>query len=201
MTIYENLDIVDVLEDNQKITFIILDNDKNEIHDVIWRKQSYNADKQEYVDDDNKLQQVKDWCKQYFDLELKDIKKAIGRKVTVYGYDTYDSLWESDAKFDKKDKGKMIQTKVKSVELTNNYIKIRYDWNGKTYASYKRFTEKYGDNMYVNPLKRRKQLQWFEDTFGVPVDQRDKAVGRNIIVEVKSAFGTTLYGDVKPGME
>lgn len=199
--VYENLEIVDVLDEEDKITFVLLDPDRQEIHDVKWRKRVFDSDKQEYVDDEDKLNQVKEWCKVYFDLDLADISQAVGRRATVYGYDTFDSFWESDAKFEKKDTGKMIQTTVKDIEVTNEYIKIRYDWKGKTYASYKRFTQKRDDVYYVNPVKRNNQYKWFEKTFGVPVEERDSVVGKNIIVEVKSVFGQSFYGDIKPSME
>lgn len=198
---YENLEIVDVNEEPSQITFVLLDEERGEIHDVKWKKQVYDPDKQCYVEDDDKLKQVEDWCKDYFDLTLDTIKNAVGRKATVYGYETFDSFWESDARFEKKDKGKMIQTQVKDIEVNKEYIKIRYDWKGKTYASYKRFTQKRGETYYVNPVKRNTQYKWFESTFGVPVEEKETIIGKPIIVEVKSAFGVSLYGDIKPAME
>lgn len=201
VTTYENLEIVDVAVEPEKITFTLLDPDKQEIHDIKWRKQVYDPDTQSYVDDDAKLAQVEGWCSDFFGLTLDTIGEAVGKRATVYGYDTFDSFWLSDAKFEKKDKGKMIQTTVKDVEVTKEYIKIRYEWRGETYASYKRFTQKRGDVYYVNPVKKNTQLRWFEDTFGVGVEDKDAVIGKSIIVEVKSAFGSSLYGDIKPSME
>lgn len=199
--VYEDLEIVDVQVEPEKITFTLLDPEKQEIHDIKWRKQVYDPEAQSYVDDEAKLKQVEDWCESFFGLTLDTIQEAIGKRATVYGYDTFDSFWLSDAKFEKSDKGKMIQTKVKDVEVTKEYIKIRYDWKGKTYSSYKRFTQKRGDVYYVNPIKKNTQLKWFVDTFGVDVSEKDSVIGKSIIVEVKSAFGATLYGDIKPSME
>lgn len=200
-SVYENLEIVDVINEEDKITFVLLDPEQQEIHDVKWRKKVFDSDTQTYVDDEAKLAQVEGWCRDYFGLELGDIDQAVGKRATVYGYDTFDSFWQSDAKFQKQDTGKMIQTEVKDIEVTKEYIKIRYDWKDKTYASYKRFTQKRGDVYYVNPVKRNNQYKWFLDTFGVPVEDKDSVIGKNIIVEVKSVFGTSFYGDIKPSME
>ena len=50
---------------------------------------------------------------------------------------------------------------------------------------------------FVDPQKKEREYQKFEDKYGVPVSEKDSLIGHPLMVEVKSAFGTHYYGDIK----
>lgn len=197
MTKYEQLDCVSVSNENDKITFIFLDTKAGEIHNVVWRKQRFNRQTQEYEDDPAKMEKLREWSDKYFGLELENITDAVGSKMDIYAYDTFDSLWECDKRFDpKKDVNQIINTEIRSIDLTNEGIVIHYQWNGDTYASNMKFTESFDGVFYPNPQKRARQLRKFEEKFGVPIEEKDTLIGQQIMVEVKK-IGQFAYGDIK----
>lgn len=193
----ENLEIVQVINDGDKIIFTCLDTEKQEIHEIIWRLKKFDAKTKKFEEDAGKYQQVVDWCKQYFDLTPETITEATGRTIDVFTYDTFDSFWESDKKFDLDMKGQVLQGVVKEVLYNTDGIAIRFDYDGNTYRSNMKFTELLNGVYYVKPMKRARQLQKFEDNFGITVDERDKLIGKNIMFEVK-AMGKNTYVEIKP---
>ena len=61
-----------------------------------------------------------------------------------------------------------------------------------TYADYVKDLKEW----FVNPQKRKKQLEKFSDRYGVALEDKDELIGKNIIVNVKCAFGEFYYGEV-----
>lgn len=197
MELHKDLPVVDIENTDDAVKFIFINSDSNEIYEVIFHKKQYDTKTREYVESDEKLKQTETWCQTYFGLPLDKIDQAIGQKHDVYVYEGYNSLWESDKKFTPDTVGQIIEAKIKEVTLNNTGIKIRYDYKGSTYSSNMGFTQKVGDNFYVNPQKKLKQLQRFEDKFHVPIEQANKLTGKKIMVEIKKAMGKYVYGDIK----
>ena len=52
-------------------------------------------------------------------------------------------------------------------------------------------------NDYAFPIKKEAQFRKFEKKFHVPVERKDELIGHPLMVEVKSAFGTNFWGDIK----
>jgi hypothetical protein len=50
---------------------------------------------------------------------------------------------------------------------------------------------------FIDPIKKDKTLQKFKEKYGKPIEEADKLIGAKLIVEVKAAFGSHFYGDVK----
>lgn len=196
MNLYEQLELVDVVNDPDRVTLTYLDTERNEIHNVVWRKQKFDQATKKYVDDAEKLEQCKQWSKQYFDVELDDIESVVGRKDDIYAYDTFDSLWECDRRFTLEDVGEIITTTFKSIDLEKDRIAMRFEYDGNTYCANKKFTQLYDGKQIVNPQKRARQIRSFEDDFGVPIEEKDKLVGHEIKVEVKR-MGNFAYAEVK----
>lgn len=193
----ENLEIAQVVNDGDKITFTCLDRPRNEIHEVIWRLKKFDAKTKQFEEDPGKYQQVVDWCKQYFDLTVDTIDEATGRTVDVYAYDTFDSFWEADKKFDLDMKGQVVNGIVKEVLYTTEGIAIRFEYDGDVYRSNMKFTELLNGVYYVKPMKRARQLQKFEDNFGISIEDKDKLVGKEVMAEVK-AMGKNTFVEIKP---
>lgn len=197
MTVYEDLLLEEVLEDDDKVVLMFVDQDKNEVHDVVWRKKVFDKKTKKFVDDPNKLKQVEEWSVQFLGVPLFDIKSAEGSTHTVYSYDTYEALWEADKKFDSDMVGQIINSKIKSVDSTDEGIIIRFDYDGGTYRSNMKFTELRNGTYYIKPQKRNRRLKEFEDKFGVPLERANEIVGKDILVEVK-AMGPNTYSEIKP---
>lgn len=197
MELHENLPVVDVEVTDDSIKFIFIDEKSNEVHEVVFHKKAYDSNKKSYIDSPDKLRQTEKWCEEYFGLPIDKIEDAVGQKHDVYAYDGFNALWEADKKFPKEMEGQIIQAKIKEIQLNDNGIKIRYTYDGNTYSSNMGFTQKVGDNFYVNPQKRLKQFHRFNDKFHVPIEDKDKLIGKKIMVEIKKAMGKYIYGDIK----
>jgi len=61
-----------------------------------------------------------------------------------------------------------------------------------TYADYVEDLKEW----FVNPQKRKKQLEKFNERYGIPFEQKDDLIRSNIIVNVKCAFGKFYYGEI-----
>lgn len=201
MDIRDNLELIEVnyTPDRKKVTLVFLDDERGEIREVNFNKQSFRDGK--YIDDPEKEQKVAGWCNEFFGTEFDNLGTAIGAKKKVYCYDTFSSLFESAQvkKFSEDMLGKLYQTTIKEIILEDVFIKIRYDINNETYESKQTFG-KYMESMHrwmLDPVKKSKELEKFKTKYGVPIDERDTLIGKKLIVEVKKAF-SSYYGDVKP---
>lgn len=201
MEIRENLELIEVRyeQDNKKAILTFLDPDRGEIREVNFNRQSFKDGK--YTDDPEKAEKVDGWCKEHFNTTFANLPSAVGTKKTVYCYDTFSSLFEVEQveKFTEAQKGKLYQTSIKEIKLDDYCIRIRYEIDGKTYESKMTFG-KYVEQMkqwFIDPIKKDKTLAKFKEKYGKDISEADKLVGAKLIVEVKSAFGSHFYGDVK----
>lgn len=197
MELYKDLELVDVIKDDEKVTLMFVDSDKNEVHDVTWRTMVFDQAEKKYKKDDNKLKKVEDWSQKYLGVPLSEIESAVGQTHDIYSYDNYESLWESDKRFDSDMVGQIISSKFKEIEVADEGIIMRFEYDGSTYRSNMKFTVFEFGKYMIKPLKRNRQLRKFEDNFGVPVDRADELIGKDILVEIKS-MGNNVYAEIKP---
>lgn len=185
--------------DKKKATMAFLDRDLGEVLEVNFNKQEYKDGN--WIDNEEKAEQVNEWCKKYFDLKFEDLTKAIGRKMDVYKYEKFNSLWEVNyvEKFKVEDEGKIIQTKISEVVDDGRAIRIRFEYNGSTYESKMGYAKYYEatKEWFTDPQKKDAQYKKFKEKFGVPVEKADSIVGKDIMCEVKVAFKKFAYVEIK----
>lgn len=203
MELRKQLELVEVAynEGNTQATLTYLDEENGEVLEVKFNKQSYDQQAGKFVKDNEKAKQVEEWCKEYFDCSFDQLTTKVGEKRDIYKYEKFNSLWEANyaQKFSKEHEGIIFQTKIESVVDNGNAIVIEYKYDDVLYSSkmnYSKFLE-HNKTWFVDPIKRTNVYEKFQKKFGVPVEQADSIVGKEIMVEVKVAFGTHFYGDIK----
>lgn len=201
MELLKDLELMEVAINDGTATLTFLDAEKGEIREVFFRKNKYDRDKNKFVPDEKQAAQAEEWAQKYFGVCFDDLGKAVGQVKDVYAYDNFNSLWESTVveKFTKDQTGEIFSTKIKEIEDDGNAIHIRFDYNGKTYQSnmgYSKYDET-RKQWFVNPQKKQKQYKKFEEKFYVPIENKDELTGKEIMVEVKVAFGTNTYAEIK----
>lgn len=199
----KDLELVAVEYDQggQKAVLTFLDADQGFIRDVNFNKQSYDNDASKFVDDPEKAEKVEKWCQDYFKLTFDKLSEAIGQKKDIYVYDGFNSLFEVAQvdKFPKEWVGQIFTTTIDSVEDTGQRISIKYTIEDKlleTKLQYSDYVESL-KQWFVNPQKKEKQFAKFEERYGIPFEEKDKLVGKTVMVEVKLAFKKFPYGEIK----
>lgn len=203
MELRENLALIEVeyQNDNKKAVLTFLDEENGQVLEVNFNKQAYDAAAKQFVDDAEKASKVDDWCYTYFDTTFDKLNQAVGQKKDVYKYDSFNSLWESDyaQKFDDEDVGKVFTATIKNIKDDGIAIVIEYEIDNILYSS-KMTYAKYVENLkkwFEDPIRKEKQFEKFKNKFGVPVEDADQILEKEIMVEVKKAFGKFTYGDIK----
>lgn len=202
MELLNNLELVDVVFEGQKATLVFLHEERGEIREVNFNKQSYDSDAKKFIDDPEKAAKVDEWCEQFFGLSFDRLAEAIGERKDVYAYDNFNSLFEVSvvSKFDEDMIGQIFEADIKEVIDDGRKIAIRFEYEGNVYES----KMSYADYMesrkewFVNPQKKTKQYAKFEDKFLIPVSRKDELVGKSVMVEVKKAMGKWVYSEIKP---
>lgn len=201
MEIRKELELVNVEYEsgNKKAVMTFLDRERHQVRVVNFNQQSYDNGK--YVDDPEKAQKVEQWCHDYFQTSFDRLTDCVGQKKDIYCYERFNSLWEVDQieKFTVDMVGQIYQTEVKEITVDDYFIKIRYEIEGKTYESKMTFGVYNKDlkEWFQDPQKKAMQYKKFEDKYHVPVERKDELIGHPLMVEVKAAFGTNYYGDIK----
>lgn len=201
MELRKDLQLVSVEyeNDNKKVALTFLDTERKQVRVVNFNRQTYVNNK--FQDDPEKAAKVDEWCDTYFQTSYFDLPECVGQKKDVYCYERFNSLWEVDTveKFTADMVGQIYQTEVKEILVDDYFIKIRYDIDGKTYESKMTFGIFMKDSRewYQDPIKKDAQFKRFEEKYHVPVSRKDELVGHPLMVEVKSAFGSNYYGDIK----
>lgn len=201
MELLKDLELMEVAINDGTATLTFLDAEKGEIREVFFRKNKYDRDKNKFVPDEEQAKRVEEWSQEYFGTSFDDLGKAVNQRKDVYAYPNFNSLWESMVieKFTKDQEGEIFSTEIKEIEDDGNAIHIRFDYDGKTYQSnmgYSKYNET-RKQWFVNPQKKQKQYQKFEEKFYVEIGDKDQLIGREIMVEVKVAFGTNAYAEIK----
>ena len=201
MEIRKDLELVAVDYENngKKAVMTFLDAERRQVRVVNFNRQSYKDGK--YVDDPEKAEKVDKWCADFFKCGFNDLAEQIGVKQDVYCYERFNSLWEIEQieKFTADMAGQIFQTEVKDIVVDDYFIKIHYDIEGKTYESKMSYGiyMKGTNEWYQDPVKKESQFKRFEEKFHVPVERKDELIGHPLMVEVKSAFVSNYYGDIK----
>lgn len=202
MEFLEQLELVDVTFEDKKAVLTFLDEDRGEIREVNFNKQSYDSDANKFVDDEEKAAKVEEWCEEHFNLPFDRLAEAIGERKDIYAYDKFNSLFEVKqiAKFDKDMVGQILQVDITNVEDDGIKISIQFEYEGETYESKMTYADylEAKQQWFVNPLKKKKQFEKFEDKFGIPVDEKEKLIGETAMIEIKLAFGKFVYVEIKP---
>lgn len=201
MEIRENVQLIEVGYENDYKTAILtfLDEDKGQILEVKFNRQKFENGK--YVDSEEKAKKVDEWCEEYFELPYDKLNQAIGKRMTVYHYEYFNSLWESEypQKFDDDSVGQIFTTKIDEIEDDGIGIRINYTIDGTLYRTnmtYSKYVEE-RKAWFVDPVRKEKQYTKFKEKFGVDFEDNEKIIGKEIMVEVKKAFGKHTYGDIK----
>lgn len=201
MELRENLEMVEAVveSDGKKVTMTFLDREESAVRQVSWNKQVYRDGK--FVDDAEKAEKVEEWADKYFGCSFAEVPTKVGTHLNVYVYDRYNSLWESSevSKFTLDMVGEIYSTEIEEITVDDIAIRIRYKIDGNTYETKHTFA-KYMESMkqwFVDPIKKNSQFKKFEDKYGCKVEDREELIGRTIMVEVKKAFGSACYGEIK----
>lgn len=203
MELSKQLELVSVeyANNNNKAILTFLDENEGVIREVNFNKQKFDPQKNTYVDDEEKAEKVEEWSQDIFNKSFENLSQSVGEKHDIYVYDGFNSLFEVDIveKFPKDWEGQIFSTEIESVEDTGQRISIKYKIENKTYETklqYSKYVESLGQ-WFVDPQKKEKQLEKFEDHYGVSFEEKDKLIGKDIMVEVKVAFKKYPYGEIK----
>lgn len=202
MELRKELELVSVEYENngKKAVMTFLDRERKQVRVVNFNKQVYRDGK--YVDDPEKSAKVDQWCADFFQCDFSGLAMLVGKvKKDIYCYDKFNSLWEVEQieKFTKDMVGQIYQTEVKEIVVDEYFIKIRYDIDGRTYESKMTFGTFFQatKEWYQDPVKKEQQFRKFEEKFHVPVSRKEELIGHPLMVEVKAAFGSSYWGDIK----
>lgn len=202
MELLEQLELVNVTFEDKKAILTFLDEERGEIREVNWNKQSFDSNANKFIDDDEKAEKVEKWSQEFFGLSFDRLAEAIGERKDVYAYDRFNSLYEVDmiAKFDKDMVGQIMQVDITEVVDDGKAVFIKFVYDGQTYASKMQYAD-YLENKnqwFVNPIKQKKQYDKFFEKFGIAIEDKEQLVGQSVMIEIKLAFGTHVYVEVKP---
>ena len=202
--IKENLELVEVQyeDNNQRAVLIFLDADMGEIREVNFNRQIFDEPSKKYIPDAEKAAQVDEWCEEYFGLPFERLAEAIGERKTVYCYDRFNSLWQVKmiTKFEEDMVGQIFEVECIHAEDDGKKISIQFEYEDNLYESKMQYAD-YLDvkkEWFINPQKRKKQYEKFEEKFHIPVERVDELIGKTIMIEVKKAMGKYVYNEVKP---
>lgn len=204
MDFKEQLELVETTyeDNNQKLVLTFLDADFGEVREVNLNRQSYDKDKKEFIPDPEKAAKVDAWCKEYFDLEFENMGQAVGTRKDIYCYPDFNSLWEVQLieKFEEDMLGQIFETTVVKAEDDGKKISIQFEYEGALYESKMQYADylETRQEWFINPQKRKKQYEKFQEKFLIPIENIDELVGKTIMVEVKKAYGKFIYSEVKP---
>ena len=203
MELKEQLEIVDVVyEDNKKSTIIFLDEEMGEIREVNFNKQKYDQDSKKFVDDEEKAQQVEEWCEEHFGLPFDRLAECIGERKDVYCYDKFNSVFpvKMIQKFDEDMLGQIFEVEIVHAEDDGKKISLQFEYEDELYESKMQYADylEARQEWFINPQKRKKQYEKFEEKFGFPVEELDQMIGKTVMVEVKKAMGKYIYSEIKP---
>jgi hypothetical protein len=204
MQLLEQLELVNVdfQDNNQKAVLVFLDSDRGEIREVNFNRQSYDADRQDYVADPEKAAKVDEWCAEYFGLTFEQLGQAIGERKDVFCYDRFNSLWEVQMveKFEEDMVGQIFEAPVVKAMDDGKKISIQFDYEGKLYESKMQYADylEARQEWFVNPQKKAKQYEKFKEKFNLDVSEIAQLEGKTVMVEVKKAMGKWIYSEIKP---
>ena len=198
--VLEQLELVDAVIEDGKAELTFLDENAGEIRKININQKKFDADKSKWYEDEEKAQQAESKAQEHFGVSFNDLEQAIGQRHDIYAYDRFNSLNEVKIteKFTTDDVGLIFQTSITNIFEDKVGIHIEFEYEGQTYESkmsYADFLE--NRKIYlVDPVKKAKRYEQFEDKFNAPIERKDELIGQQITVEVKR-FGKYAYAEIK----
>lgn len=199
--VLENLELVDVEIEEGKAELTFLDENAGEIRKININKKAFDSDKSKWVESEEKAKLAEEKAQKHFGLAFDDLEQAIGQTKDIYTYEKFNSLDEVKItqKFDKDDEGLIFQTEVTNVFEDNVGIHLEFEYEGQTYESKMSYSDylEAKKTFLVDPIKKAKRYEQFENKFNVPIERKDELIGQTITVEVKIAMGKYPYAEIK----
>lgn len=200
MILHENLMLVDIVNEESKVTFKMLDTEVGEVCDVTWQLMKYDTVNKEWIESPEVTERVEGFSQKVFGVPFSKVKDCIGNEYDVYEYDRFNSFWKSNVRFTPEMKNKTYDTIITGIEENPQIgIIVTYDIDGNTYNSKYNYTEWLPklNQGFFNKTKMLRAKERFKDTFGVDnLDDLKQFIGRKIKVKVKPAGKDGLYGDI-----
>lgn len=198
----KELELVSVEYDNGTALLTFLDEELGEIREVNIRKTRFDQDKKKQVPDEKAAIRAEEIAQEFLGVSFDEIETVVDKKFTVYIYKKFNSLKETIVvdKFSTDDVGAIFSTPVIDVFDDGKGIHIQFEEDGKLRQSnmgYSKYDE-VRNQWFVNPQQKVKQYAKFEDKFGIKVEDMKDLIGKEIMVEIKLAFGTAAYAEIKP---
>lgn len=205
----KDLELVSVEYDNGTATLTFLDSEQGEIREVNIRKTKYDQDKKKQIPDEQAAIRAEETAMKYLGVSFDEIEKLIPQSdaeeshfFPVYIYEKFNSLKPVVVieKFTTDEVGAIFSTPVIEVFDDGKGIHIQFEEDGKLRQSnmgYSKYDEKRKE-WFVNPQQKVKQYAKFEEKFGIKVENMKELVGKEIMIEIKLAFGTAAYAEIKP---
>ena len=204
MELKEQLELVDVQfeDNNQKAVLVFLDEEKGEIREVNYNLQAFDQQSKKFVFDEKQAEKVRTWCREHFNLEFEELGQAIGERKDVFCYDNFNSLHEVKmlSKFEEDMLGQIFEVEIVNALDDGKRISLQFEYEGNLYESKMQYADylEARQEWFINPQKRKKQYEKFEEKFNMPVDQIENMIGKTVLVEVKKAMGKYIYCEIKP---
>ncbi|PTK84588.1 hypothetical protein [Staphylococcus haemolyticus] len=201
MELLKDLELVEVSVEDGRAELTFLDEENMEIRAVKINKKKYDQDKNKWYEDPEQAEKAEKLAQDEFGVSFEDLENAVGQHKDIYAYDKFNSLFEVQMieKFDTDQEGLIFQTEIAEITEDNVGIHIRFEYEGEKYESkmtYSTYLEA-KKQFIVDPIKKQKQYEKFENKFNKPIEEKDELIGQNITVEVKVAFGKFAYCEIK----
>lgn len=199
MKYYKDLECVQAVNNNNTLIFTYVVPEEKEIKEIKFHLDRYDNVKKKYVKDKKQKNRVIEWLRNYYGIDnVDDIQEAVGLVHDIFDYETFCSLWETEViqKFTEDMVGKIITCTITDIMDDGNRILIKYEYDGDIYQSKMNYSQWLIDGWYIDSIKKKRQFENFEKKFGVPFEQRESLIGKDINVEVKQ-LSEHFFGDIK----
>ena len=96
--------------------------------------------------------------------------------------------------------GQIFETEIVNALDDGKKLSLQFEFEGDLYESKMQYAEwlEARQEWFVNPVKRNKQYEKFEEKFQMPVAEIANMIGKTVMVEVKKAMGKYIYSEIKP---
>lgn len=201
--LHEKLKVLDIVVEDTKLTFKLLDEQNEELFNVVWRLMDWDTKNNEWIESPIVEERVNNWSETYFGVPLDELKTWSGRDdlyMDMYEYPTFNSFWKSAVRFNKEMKGKSYDAYITSIsEDDHRGITVKYLIDGDEYSSNYNYCEwdPKSNKGYYNKDKMRRAKERFRNTFGEDaLEDLDRFKDQKIKVQVKAAGKDAVYGDI-----
>ena len=197
----ENLELVEVEIEEGKASLTFLDESAGEIRKININQKAFDPEKGKWVESPEKAQAAEDKAQKFFGVGFNELEQAVGQHHDIYAYEKFNSLNELQMteKFTKDDEGLIFQTEITKVYEDNVGVHLEFKYEGKTYESKMSYSDYLAAKkmFLVDPIKKQKRYEQFEQKFNVPIERKDELIGTTVTIEVKIAMGKWPYAEIK----